>query len=137
MLTPSTAAASPSSVLHRISSRSYSAKTAKIPKISLLFGVVVSIKGSCSERNWAPLLSIKEREKKNTFKLNEEIQNAVCGSGSVEILRPDFEHCCGVSTTEAKQKGKALAALDHFSSKKLDDIPKVLANAVRLIYKCS
>jgi CRISPR-associated exonuclease Cas4 len=76
----------------------------------------------------------KTREKRRTFALNAEIQTTVGDSGAVAILKPDFEGCSGVSRTQAKRKGKALAALDHFDSVSSDDIPQPLADAVRMVY---
>ena len=77
----------------------------------------------------------KKQEKRRTLKLNEEIQKMVGESGSIAILPPDFERCGGVSLNQAKLKGKPLAALDHFDSVEADDIPQLLADAVRIVYK--
>ena len=76
----------------------------------------------------------KTREKRRTFELNAKIQTTVGESGSVEVLRPDFEGCCGVPRTQAKQKGKTLAALDYFDSVAPNDIPQHLADAIRMVY---
>lgn len=77
----------------------------------------------------------KKRGKKRTFELNAEIQTSVGESGSIKVLQPDFEGCSGVSRTQARQKGKALAALDHFDSVKSENIPQPLADAVRIVYR--
>ena len=66
--------------------------------------------------------------------LNAHIETIVGESGSVEILRPDFEGCSGVPRNPAKRKGKALTALDYFDSVAPDDIPQRLADAVRIVY---
>lgn len=76
----------------------------------------------------------KTRGKRRTFELNAEIQTTVGESGSVAVLRPDFEGCSGVPRTQAKLKGKALAALDYFDSVGSDDIPQHLADVVRIVY---
>ena len=76
----------------------------------------------------------KTREKRRTFKLNTEIQTTVGESGSVAVLRPDFEGCSGVPRSQATRKGKALAALDFLDSVESDDIPQHLADAVRMVY---
>ena len=66
--------------------------------------------------------------------LNAEIKKTVGESVSVAVLRPNFECCSGVSITQSKRKGKALAALDYFDSVASDDIPQPLADAVRMVY---
>ena len=77
----------------------------------------------------------KVREKRRTFELNTEIQTLVANTGSVAVLTPDFEGCSGISLTQAKRKGKALAALDFFESVVAADIQEPLAAAIRLIYE--
>ena len=81
--------------------------------------------------NWS---ADKMREKRRTFELNVQIQTTVGESGSVAVLRPDFEGCSGVPRNPAKRKGKALTALDYFDSVAPDDIPQHLADAVRMVY---
>ena len=76
----------------------------------------------------------KIREKRRTFELNAKIQSTVGESGLVAVLQPDFEGCSGVSRTQAKRQGKALAALDYFDSVASDDISQHLADAVRMVY---
>ncbi len=76
----------------------------------------------------------KTREKRRTFELNAEIRTTVGESGSVAVLRPDFERCSGVSRTQAKRKGKALAALDYFDSVTSDNIPEHIGDAIRMVY---
>ena len=77
----------------------------------------------------------KRRSVRDTFNLNAEIKELVSNSGSVVVLQPDFEGCGQVSKSQGEKKGKALAALEHFKSVKPDDIPKQLADAIRLVYK--
>ena len=77
----------------------------------------------------------KTRGKRRTFELNAEIQTIVGDSGSVAVLRPDFESCSGVSGAQAERKGKALAALDYFGKVESDDIPQHLADVVRTVYE--
>jgi CRISPR-associated exonuclease Cas4 len=73
----------------------------------------------------------KEREKRRTFELNKEIADLVeTPLGQVEVLSPDFERVAGVSKSQGKKKGKALAALDHFDSADKSDIPDRLKQVV-------
>ena len=76
----------------------------------------------------------KIKSKNRTFALNAEIEASVGKSASVSVLRQDFEDCSGISLSQAKRKGKALAALDHFDSVAPDDFPQQLADAVRMVY---
>jgi hypothetical protein len=77
----------------------------------------------------------KRREKRRTFELNQEIQGAVCPEhGQVAILSPDFEGVSGVSRTQGKFKGKALAALEYFKGKEIHEIPEPLQNVIRALY---
>ena len=76
----------------------------------------------------------KTREKRRTYQLNSDIQGVVGKTGSVAVLKSDFEDCAGVSRNQANKKGKALAALDHFDSVAREAIPQCLADAVRLVY---
>ena len=71
-------------------------------------------------------------------KMNEEISAAVseCKSGSLKVLHQDFEDCGEISCDKGKRKqGKALAALDHFRSVSAAEIPKELAETIKMIYK--
>lgn len=73
----------------------------------------------------------KRREKRRTFELNNVIANIIDpGIGSLSMLSPDFEESSGVS----KRKGKAIAALDHFSEMPADQIPETLQNVVRAVF---
>jgi len=73
----------------------------------------------------------KKREKRRTFELNREIAGIVEHPlGRVEQLSPDFEHVGGVSISQGKKKGKALAALDHFESVEELSIPERLRQVI-------
>jgi len=77
----------------------------------------------------------KKREKRRTFELTKEIADLVkMPLGQVEVLSPKFEEVAGVSKTQGKMKGKALAALDHFESVDESDIPKRLKEVVIAAY---
>ena len=77
----------------------------------------------------------KLRNKRHTFKLNEEIKNTIVASiGSVEMFSPHFEDVAEVSKAQGEKKGKALAALDHFEDKAIDEIPDRLKTVVESVY---
>ncbi len=77
----------------------------------------------------------KKREKERTFKLNQDILNAIDESiGRIEMLSPDFEGSSGVSKRSGDRKGKALAALNHFENNSVEAIPERLKEIVRAIY---
>jgi CRISPR-associated exonuclease Cas4 len=77
----------------------------------------------------------KRREKERTFKLNEQIGQLVeAPLGKVEMFSPDFERACGVSISQGEKKGKALAALEHFESLPVADIPEALNTVVTASY---
>lgn len=77
----------------------------------------------------------KRREKTNTFNLNQEIQALVAGPlGIVSMVSPDFEGLVGVSATQAKKKGKPLAAIDYLESIETENLSDALKNLVRNAY---
>lgn len=77
----------------------------------------------------------KLRNKRHTFKLNKEIENTIVASiGSVEMFSPRFEDVAEVSKAQGDKKGKALAALDHFEDKAIDEIPDRLKTVVESVY---
>lgn len=77
----------------------------------------------------------KRQEKRRTFELNQEIVGLVeTPLGQVEVLSPDFERAGGVSRSQGKKKGKALAALDHFESVDVAAIPERLKQIVYAAY---
>jgi CRISPR-associated exonuclease Cas4 len=77
----------------------------------------------------------KIRSKRRTFQLNEEIINIIDASiGSVEMFSPHFEGVAEVSKNQGEKKGKALAALDHFEDKAIDEIPDRLKAVVESVY---
>jgi len=72
---------------------------------------------------------------RGTFAANLEIQNAINTSfGNYYMIAPDFERLSGVSRTQGSKKGKALAALEHFSPPQNNPIPRTLQYIVRGIY---
>ncbi len=73
---------------------------------------------------------------RRTCELNAEIAEVVDRHlGDVFIVKPDFEGAAGVSRSQADTKGKALAALDHFESKAIEEIPENLKKLARFAYK--
>jgi CRISPR-associated exonuclease Cas4 len=77
----------------------------------------------------------KIREKTRTFNLNHEIAAQINPTfGNVFVITQDFEHTAGISSNQVEKKGKALAALDFFSPKRVEEIPTELKNVVTAIY---
>lgn len=77
----------------------------------------------------------KRREKERTYALNAEIADLVeAPLGRVEMVVSDFEAACGVSRTQGKRKGKALAALDYFAALPDDQIPERIRELVQSAY---
>lgn len=75
------------------------------------------------------------KSKKRTFALNLTISEAVRHDlGQVKVFSKDFEDAAGVSKTQGKKKGKALAALDHFHGKSREQIPTVVFDLITTIY---
>ena len=107
----------------------------KIAKAFHLNYVVVHDEDPLPDSNLNDLNEDKVQSMKRTFALNEKIKTAVGKSDLIVVLRPKFEGCSGVSSSQADKKGKPLAALEHFSSVEPDDIPQQLANAVKLVYR--
>lgn len=71
----------------------------------------------------------------HTFALNSTIKEAIKPSlGRAIALNPDFEEAAGISRTQGKEKGKALAALDHFDGMESGMIPGVLVDLVKAVY---
>lgn len=76
--------------------------------------------------------------KRCTFELNKEIKDSIDTSiGSVEMFSPYFEKVAEVSKNQGEKKGKALAALDHFEDKAIDEIPDRLKAVVEAVYSSS
>jgi CRISPR-associated exonuclease Cas4 len=79
-----------------------------------------------------------EDEKKargRTYALNAEINALIDRKiGSVAPLKGDFESFAGISRKQGKKKGKSIAALEHFSSIKPEDIPQCLRELVASIF---
>lgn len=78
--------------------------------------------------------SEKRREKQRTFALNQEIDDLIGSTGLVSVCSPDFEGMCGISKTQAKRKGKALAALEHFQDVAPENVPTEVASIVKALY---
>lgn len=76
----------------------------------------------------------KIEARQRSFELNTKIQSAVGESGLVKVLTPYFEKWAEVPINQAKSKGKALAALDHFALIEPENLPLELVEVVRLIY---
>lgn len=77
----------------------------------------------------------KRRAKQRTFDLNAQIDQSVDPPlGRVEMARPDFERAAGVSKSQGEKKGKALAALEYFQDKAVDQIPADLKSIIQTAY---
>jgi len=71
------------------------------------------------------------KARKRTFELNDHIKNLVeAPLGQIEMLSPDFEKVSGVSKRQGENKGKALAALDHFEAVEKSKVPERLRQVV-------
>ncbi|MBK1671607.1 hypothetical protein CKO28_26810 [Rhodovibrio sodomensis] len=108
-------------------------------KIANAFGipyVVVHDEDPLPEVWGADVSAEKRRERERTYALNDtiatEIDNRI---GSQWVFASDFEAACGVSKTAGKKKGKALAALEHFSAVSEAEVPDTFAELVRAIYE--
>lgn len=78
----------------------------------------------------------KIREKQRTFELNQTIAEALNEEiGTIHVLSNDFEDASGVSRSQGKRKGKALAALNHFDGMTSDDIPDAIKHLIRAAYR--
>lgn len=79
----------------------------------------------------------KKREKKRTFELNKEIEQFVDSTiGKTIMLVPNFEDAFGISNTQGDKKGKALAAMDVYENKNVEDISQSVKDIVKSVY-CS
>jgi putative ATP-dependent endonuclease of the OLD family len=77
----------------------------------------------------------KAEAKRRTYALNDEIRDLVRQDlGSREMIQPDLEHLLGVPLRQGERKGKALAALDHFSEMITEEVPGPVADLVRRIF---
>lgn len=78
----------------------------------------------------------KKEAKKRTFELNQEISSLInCEIGDSYMFSPDFETAIGISKSQGKKKGKALAALDYFDQLPLEKIPEFLKEIIYKIYQ--
>ena len=81
---------------------------------------------------WTP---DKISSKRRIFAINQEIQSAInTVFGRFYMFEPYFEEVSGVSRAQGDKKGKALAALEHFSTITDNEIPARLQEVVRGIY---
>lgn len=77
----------------------------------------------------------KRKAKQRTFDLNAFMNTLVDAPfGAIEILSPDFEEASRISKSQGARKGKALAALDHFSNIDVDDIPERLKQIINFAF---
>ncbi|MDD5142402.1 ATP-dependent endonuclease [Methanoregula sp.] len=77
----------------------------------------------------------KIREKTKTFELNHEIATQINPDfGIALVITKDFEQAAGISLNQVDKKGKALAAVDFFGTKGVDEIPIELKSIVTEIY---
>lgn len=77
----------------------------------------------------------KIKAKQDTFALNNTIQNALNGiRGKVLMQSPDFETMAEISKTQGEKKGKPIAALDHFESLDVSEIPPDIVELVKVVY---
>jgi RHS repeat-associated protein len=80
----------------------------------------------------------KVKSKKRTFALNATIRDSINSSlGKVIVMCPYFEKEGGISKSQGDKKGKALAALDHYSTIHSDQFPEALTCMVKAIYPVS
>jgi CRISPR-associated exonuclease Cas4 len=78
----------------------------------------------------------KVRAKRDTFALNDTIAHLVDPLlGEALVCAPDFEGLAGVSRNQGKKMGKALAALEYFTDRPVDEIPRNVASIVRRAYE--
>ncbi len=76
----------------------------------------------------------KRREKQRTYGLNQIVANMVGEHIQVSVCPGNFESMNGISKTKAKNKGKALAALEHFQDMTDEDMPSELVSLVKAVY---
>lgn len=77
----------------------------------------------------------KKSAKKRTFALNQTISDIVQEPiGRGVMMSPDIEGAGGISRSQGKKIGKALAALDHFEGMQVEDIPEPLKALVEACY---
>jgi CRISPR-associated exonuclease Cas4 len=77
-----------------------------------------------------------DRNKRREIELNEEIAGlARAQAAQVEILSPNFEAVSGIPINQGSRQGKPLAALDHFDSLDISQIPTQLQDIVKKVYQ--
>ena len=83
----------------------------------------------------AGLTEEKRRSTLQAFRLNESIKERVDKNfGRTFMVSPDFEKASGISRNQSDRKGKALAALDFFDEKSIEEIPDDIVDLVRAAY---
>ena len=78
--------------------------------------------------------SEKQDSVRRTYAYNELIAQMISPRGQCYVCPTDFEKLAGISKSQGKKKGKALAALDHFEEKDPTEIPADLAALVHAVY---
>jgi CRISPR-associated exonuclease Cas4 len=82
--------------------------------------------------DWAP---DKTTSKKRTYALNASIAGMIeAPLGKVVMMSPDVEGAGGISKSQGRKIGKALAALDHFDGIQVEDIPEAVKTLVEVCY---
>jgi CRISPR-associated exonuclease Cas4 len=77
----------------------------------------------------------KIKGKRETFSKNAAIQAALdTHLGQIMVLSPEFETVGQVPKSQGEQKGKALAALEHFDAKSIKEIPAEIQDLVKTVY---
>jgi putative ATP-dependent endonuclease of OLD family len=78
----------------------------------------------------------KIREKRRTFELNATIADMIDYQiGDVSVISPDCEGASGISRSQGKKMGKAIAALEYYAETKTEDIPQPIKDMVFAVYK--
>jgi len=78
----------------------------------------------------------KRQQKQRTFELNDEISKLVKTSlGKIEMCCPDFEGIAKISNSQVEKKGKPLAALEHFESIDVINIPNRFKEIITNIFQ--
>lgn len=74
----------------------------------------------------------KRISKLRTFNFNQDILNSVDQNiGHILVLKPEFEAVAGISKSQGEKKGKALAAIEHFEDKIVEEISTELASLIK------
>ncbi len=76
----------------------------------------------------------KCKSKQDTYALNQKIADLVDNNGQITVCSEDFESMNGISKTQGKNKGKALAALEHFQDMDVKNMPNELVALINAVY---